>query len=261
MGHRLFGIAALLVAAAAPAAAAVVHETAQYEVDGVALTGFVYYDGGREGRRPGVLVVHEWWGLNDYARQRAEMLARLGYVAFAVDMYGDGKVTEHPQQAGEWAGFLGANPGLGRARFERALALLQGHARVDPDRIAAIGYCFGGGVVLSMARAGLPLQAVVSFHGSLPTDPVPDGVQVRAKILVCHGAADGFIPAEAIARFQASLDAAGADWQFVSYGGARHGFTNPRADSFGMEGLRYDDAADHRSWSAMQSFLEEAFAD
>lgn len=261
MRHRLCMAALAVAAAVPPAAAKVVSETVRYAPDTAQLTGYIYYDDSVAGRRPGVLVVHEWWGLNDYARHRAEQLAQLGYVALALDMYGDGKVTEHPQQAGEWSGFIGANPDLARARFEQALALLRAHPMADRERIAAIGYCFGGSVVLSMAKAGLPLKGVVSFHGALPADPVPAGTRVTAKILVCHGAADGFIPAEVVARFQESLTAAGADWQFISYGGARHSFTNPGADAHGMEGLKYDPAADRRSWRAMQDFFAEVFAD
>jgi len=250
-------LALVLLFAAAQAGAAIHTETLTYKLGETFLKGYLAYDDASKAQRPGVLVVHEWWGLNDYARHRAEMLAKEGYVAFAVDMYGDGKTTRDAKIAGEWSSAVGKDPAVRKARFQAAFDLLAKQPLVKPGEIAAIGYCFGGGTVLAMAKAGLPLKAVVSFHGSLPTDPVPPGT-IKAKILACHGAADGFVPPEQVAAFQKSLADAGADWEFVSYAGAKHAFTNPEADKMGLDGIAYNAAADRRSWSLMRDFLAEA---
>ncbi|HEU4366505.1 MAG TPA: dienelactone hydrolase family protein [Candidatus Krumholzibacteria bacterium] len=217
------------------------------------LKGFVVYDEAVSGKRPGVIVVHEWWGLNDYPRERAKMLVQSGYVAFVADMFGDGKTTEHPQEAGEWAGALAANRETAKARFMAAYDVFRKNARVDPDKIAAIGYCMGGSVVLRMAYDGVDLDGVASFHGGL--FPEPAAGPVKASILVCHGAADGFMPDEVVQQFQKNLAASGADYQFISYGGAKHSFTNPGADKRGIAGIEYNAAADRRSWAALLDFL------
>jgi dienelactone hydrolase len=248
---------ALALAAAAPAAAAIHTETVEYTVDAKTLKGYLAYDDAVAGKRPGVVVVHEWWGLNDYARHRAEMLAEEGYVAFAADMYGDGKTTTHPEEAGMWSSAVRQNQEAGKKRFEAARELLAADPHTDPERIAAIGYCFGGAVVLTAALAGADLDAVVSFHGALPTDP-PAG-PVKASVLVCHGADDQFTTAEQVATFQGNLEAAGADWEFVTYGGAKHSFTNPNAGDAGMDALAYDETADRRSWRAMLDLFDEVF--
>jgi dienelactone hydrolase len=238
--------------------AAVKVEELTYKQGDTSLHGYVYYDDASDSERPGVLVVHEWWGLNDYAKERAKMLAELGYVAMALDMYGEGKTTEHPQTAGEWAGAV--TDELGKARFTAAYELLRKHKLTADGKIAAIGYCFGGGVVLRAARAGIDLRGVVSFHGSLPTEAVePD--TIKAKILVCHGAEDPFTSAEQVQKFQQSLTDAGADWQLIIYGGARHSFTSKQADTRGIPALQYNASADRRSWAAMRMFFEEIFAD
>ena len=247
-------VLAVLLLLAGTTPAEVKTQTVDYEVDGTSLKGHLFYDDSTTGKRPGVIVVHEWWGLNDYARSRAESLAKMGYVAFALDMY-DGKVTDHPEKAGEWSGFLAKNREIARTRFSKALEILKTNSVCDPDQIAAIGYCFGGNVVLSMAMAGFDLDAVVSFHGSLPQAP-PSG-DIKASILVCHGAADNFISPEQISTFKANLSGTDADWQFVSYGGAQHSFTNKGADKRGIPGLQYDETADRRSWDAMQDLFSE----
>ncbi len=244
----------------AGAAGAIVEEPLAYTDGETALKGVIYFDDARAGRLPGVLVIHEWWGLNDYARSRARALAELGYVAFAVDMYGDGKATTHPEEAGAWAGAVTANVATWRGRALAAHAILQGHARVDAARTAAIGYCFGGASVLQLAYSGADVRGVVSFHGSLPAASAADVAATRARILVEHGAADPFVKPERVAAFTAALADSAVDWRVTWHGGARHGFTNPAADQRGMAGLAYDAAADRRSWAAMQGFLREIFA-
>lgn len=234
-----------------------------YTAGGDTLKGYLAYDKTLEGKRPGVLVVHEWWGHNDYARKRSRMLAKLGYTAFALDMFGNGKQAAHPDDALKFATEVMQNMGEGEARFNAALEVLKSQPTVDPERIAAIGYCFGGGVVLHMARIGTDLDAVASFHGGLASMQQPEPGSVKAKILVCNGAADPMTTAEQIEAFKKEMDAAGADYTFISYEGAKHSFTNPAADKFGQEfnmPLAYNAEADSASWQEMQNFFEEIFA-
>ena len=189
-------------------------EEVEYEVDSLKMKGYLAFDDSKEGKRPGILVVHEWWGHNDYARKRARMLAELGYVALAVDMYGDGKQAFHPEDAGKFAGEVMSSLPVAKARFEAAMMLLQSHRLTEAGQIGAIGYCFGGGVVLHMARMGIDLKGVVSFHGSLGTSiPAEEGA-VKARVLVCHGADDPFVPREQIDAFKAEMDAAKVKYRF-----------------------------------------------
>ena len=250
-------IAAGALLAGALAQAEVQTREITYEHDGTSFRGTLAWDDSLQGKRPGVLVVHEWWGLNDYVRDRARQLAEMGYVAFAVDMYGADKVTEHPAQAQEWMSQIVANVDQWRDRAMKGLELLRAEERVDASRLAAIGYCFGGATVMQLAYAGADVDGVVSFHGSLP--PAPDEAldDIKASILAAHGSQDSFVPAERVAAFQAQLDKANADWQLHVYAGARHGFTNPDAGDYGLDGLRYDAEADRRSWASMQSFFDE----
>jgi len=250
-------IAALLMAVLATGAhAAVKLEPVDYKLGDVALKGQLAYDDAAKDKRPGVIVVHEWWGLNEYAKRRARMLAEAGYVALAVDMFGDGKTTEHPDEAGKWTSEVRGSQQAGADRFMAGYNLLKADKRVDPAHISAIGYCFGGGVVLGAALAGTDLDAVVSFHGSLPTDPAAG--KPKARILVCNGAADALITPEQIAGFMKIATDAGADWVFTSYAGAKHSFTNPDADKHGIPALSYNEKADARSWRAMLDFLAES---
>jgi dienelactone hydrolase len=250
----------LVVLAGTASQAAVVTETVAYTHDGVQLEGYLAYDDAVAGKRPAVLVVHEWWGLNDYARKRAEQLAGLGYVAFALDMYGKGKVTTHPDQAGQWARENTANVEHWRQRALSGLTVLKRHPRTDPTRVAAIGYCFGGATVQQLAYAGADLRGVVSFHGSLLPPPVdPEAGKIKAGILICHGAADPLVPADKVQAYLAAMGASGLDWQMIFYGGAKHSFTNPDADKAGMAPLGYHPVADKSSWAAMQAFFDRLF--
>lgn len=225
----------------------------------VALEGVLAWDDAIQGKRPGILVVHEWWGMNEYARARAEQLAALGYVALAVDMYGKGKVTTHPDEARQWMQQTTGNVGLWQARAREGLRLLQADPRVDPTRLAAIGYCFGGATVMQMVYDGAPVKGVVSFHGSLPLPPVSLSIKNSVKILIAHGEADPFLSQDHIAKFKLALDEAGLDWHMVIFGGAQHGFTNPSANQYGMKGVQYQEQADRRSWGHMKLFFDELF--
>lgn len=234
----------------------------KYTAGGVTMKGYLAYDESIAGRRPGVLVVHEWWGHNEYTRKRARMLAELGYTALAVDMYGEGKQADHPEDAMKFSSEVMKNFPEAEARFEAAMKFLRKQPSVDPKQIAAVGYCFGGGVVLNMARQGLDLKGVASFHGSLAAvKPAKQG-RVKAKIRVYNGADDKFISQEAIDAFMDEMMAAKVDFQFVSYAGAVHAFTNPDATELGKKfglPLAYNADADGKSWEDMTTFLKEIF--
>ncbi len=248
---------------ALPLHAAVVTKDVEYEAGGARMIGYLAWDDAIKGPRPGVLVVHEWWGLNDYARSRARQLAELGYTALAVDMYGDGRQADHPERAGALAQEVNSRWDDARARFAAALELLRAQETTDDARTAAIGYCFGGGMVLNMAREGFDLDGVVSFHGSLGAHTPAAPGQVVARVLVLHGADDPFVPDDEVAAFKREMDAAGVDYRFIAYPGAVHGFTNPDADRFGAEfnlPLAYDPEADRASWAEMQDFFNRIFS-
>jgi dienelactone hydrolase len=239
-------------------------EEVEYRVGDTVMTGYLAYDDSIAGKRPGVLVVHEWWGHNEYARKRAEMLAALGYTALAVDMYGDGKVADHPDDARAFMMAVVSDMGAVEARFDAARELLMQHETVDSEQIAGIGFCFGGAVVLGMARAGKPLAGVVSFHGSLGTEtPAQDGA-VQARVLVFNGAADPTVPPEQVTAFEQEMKAAHVDYELINYPGVKHGFTNPRADEFSKRfnmPVAYDAMADQDSWERMQQFFDRIFSD
>lgn len=233
--------------------------TIPYNHGEVVLEGVLAWDDAIEGKRPGILVVHEWWGLNEYARTRAEQLAALGYVAVAVDMYGKGKVTTHPDEARQWMQQTTANVEIWQARAREGLRLLQANPLVDQTRIAAIGYCFGGATVMQMVYDAAPVKGVVSFHGSLPLPSASLSIKNSVKIFIAHGEADPFLTQDHIAKFKRALDQAGLDWHMVIFGGAQHGFTNPLANQYGMEGVQYQEQADRRSWGHMKLFFDELF--
>lgn len=257
-------LVALAVAAAGCASApggssAIESSEVEYRAGDTRLLGHLAVPKGDEGRHPAVLVVHEWWGRGAHADHSADELARMGYVALAVDMFGDGKSTKDAKVAGEWAGAIKNDPETGIARLTAAIDLLKARADVDASRMACIGYCFGGTVSLEAAWSGLPLCAVVSFHGGLTT-PKPEQVpNVKASILVCHGADDSFVPRETVDAFQQAMRDDKFDWEFASFGGAVHSFTNPEADGSFSPVVKYHPVAAARSWELMRAFLAERF--
>ncbi len=245
------------------ASAAVTGSEVTYSAGGVEMKGYLAHDDAVEGKRPGILVVHEWWGHNEYARKRARQLAEMGYTALAVDMYGDGRQADHPENAQKFAMAVMSDLDAASARFDAAMEVLKKHPATDPEKIAAIGYCFGGGVVLHMARMGKDLDGVASFHGSLAALTPAEKGKVNAKILVCNGADDQFTTPEQIEAFKKEMSDAGVDLRFMTYEGAKHSFTNPEADrmaeKFGLP-LGYSEAADKKSWQDLDRFLKEIFA-
>jgi dienelactone hydrolase len=244
--------------------AAVKGEEVQYKAGNTVLKGYLAWDDALKGKRPGVLVVHEWWGHNEYARNRARMLAELGYTALALDMYGDGHQAHHPDDAGKFSGEVRKNQTLAKQRFDAAQQVLKKHQTVDSKNIAAIGYCFGGTIVLEMALAGENLKGAVSFHGSLDIAPPAKAGTVKARILVLTGEADPFVPAAQVEAFKKELEAAKANFLIVNYPGAKHSFTNPDADKyakeFNMPALAYNAIADNESWVEMRTFFKQIFA-
>lgn len=231
-------------------------ESVRYGTDTVTFNGYLAYDDHREGRRPVVLVVHEWWGLNDYVKDRARQLAEMGYLAMAVDMYGNGKQAANPQEAMALATPFYKSPALAKSRLEAALAKIKADPRADTSKTAAIGYCYGGYVVLNAAKLGSDLDGVVSFHGGLGGAPATQNM--KAKVLVCHGGADDFVPEQEIDMFRKTMAAAGADYDFKVYPNATHAFTNPDATETGKKfnmPIAYNGAADTASWNDMKAFL------
>lgn len=254
-----YGLAVAGIAALASMSVAIAGEEITYSADGTTLKGYLSRPATAGGKRPAVLVVHEWWGNNDYSRKRADMLAGLGYVALAVDMFGDGKIVDNPKDAGALAGEASKNLDVSEKRFAAARALLAGQPDVDVGRIAAIGYCFGGGMALQMVRRGADLAGVVSFHGSLGTQTPAKAGAVKAKLLVLNGAADPLVKPEQIAAFKKEMQDAGVTYTFIDYPGAVHAFTNPAATENGKKfnlPLAYDEDADKKSWAEMQGFLQ-----
>lgn len=241
------------------AQAKVITKEVKYTEAGDEYTSFISYDDQIKGQRPGVLVVHEWWGLDDYAKRRMEMLAKLGYMAFAVDMYGTGKVTDNPEQAKAWMTEATTDVEWWRERAIAGIKRLKQHELVLKDKVAAVGYCFGGGTVIQLAYGGANLKGIVSFHGSLPVAEEDSFGNIKAKMLIAHGNSDPFIPRQMLTNFQDQLDKAGADWNMITYGNTLHAFTNPKSDSRGIAALKYNKSADQHSWKAMQLFLEEIF--
>ena len=245
----------------ASAHAGIQTKTITYKHGDLDCQGFLAWDDSVQGPRPGVLVLHEWWGLNDYARHRAEELAKLGYVALAADMYGEGKTAAHPKEAGEMASKVRANVEDWRKRAAEALEVLKSQPQCDKTKLAAIGYCFGGSTALQLAYSGADLKAVATFHAALPAPTQAEAQQIKPTILICHGADDSFIPASAIKAFRSALDQANVKYEFVAYRGARHSFTVSDADKHGNAGMKYDKAADEDSWKRMQALFTAKFAE
>lgn len=243
----------------AVANAELVTRTHEYTMDGELLGGYAVYDDDLKGPRPGVLIVHQWMGLTENERMRAEMLARMGYVAYAVDVYGKRTRPANAAEAGAAAARYYRNRDLFRRRIVTGLARMLQSPLVDPKRVAAIGYCFGGTGVLELARSGADIAGVVSFHGRLDTPNPADAESIRTKVLVCHGAADPFVTPEQVSAFIEEMETAHVDCQFIAYGGAVHAFTQPSAGSDPSTGAAYDADADRRSWQAMQDFFAEIF--
>jgi dienelactone hydrolase len=251
-----------LAFAAAPARAELKSKEIEYKDGDTTLLGYlVWDDAAGQAKRPGVVVVHEWMGHNDYVRRRANMLAKLGYVAFALDMYGKGVLAKDPQEAGQMAGRFKNDRKLMRERARAGLDVLKKQPTVDPSRIAAMGYCFGGQVALELGRSGADLKGIVSFHGALDTPTPEDAKNIKAKVLACHGASDPFVPLEHVRDFIQEMENGKVDYRVIAYGpGVVHGFTNPDNRNSPMQGLAYDANADRRSWQAMQDFFQEIFS-
>ncbi len=241
------------------AQAAIKTERISYKHGGANLEGFLAYDDSMAGKKPGVLVVHEWWGHNDYVQKRAEQLAALGYVAFALDMYGKGVLATDYKKAGELAGVFKGDRNLMRGRAAAGLKVLKKQTMVDDRKIAAIGYCFGGTTVLEMARANMDVNGVVSFHGGLDTPNPQESKNIKPKVLALHGADDPYVKPAEVAAFEVEMRGAKADWQLFSYGNAVHGFTNASNGSDNSTGAAYNEKADLRSWEAMKIFFTEVF--
>jgi len=237
--------------------ASIKEDAVEYSADTVKMNGYVAYDANVEGKRPIVLVVPEWWGLTDYPRMRAKQLAQLGYLAMAVDMYGNGKTVDNPTDAQNMSMPFYQDPQMGYKRLMAAAAKIKTDPHADTSKMAAIGYCFGGGMVLNAARLGADFDGVVSFHGSLVGAPAKKGL-IKADILVCHGDADPFVPAKDVQAFKKSMDSVGAHYTFKAYPGALHAFTNPGATELGKKfnlPIAYNAAADSASWNDMKEFF------
>ena len=232
-----------------------------YAGDNIAMKGYVAYDTSLDTKRPAILIIPEWWGLNDYTKMRARELAKLGYIAMAMDMFGNGMNTDSPAVAGKWAGQFYTKPLSAKARIDAALVALKSFQQADTGKIAAIGYCFGGAMVLNAARLGEPIKGVVSFHGNLIGVPANKDL-LKAKILICHGEADPFVKKEEVAAFKKQMDSIKADYTFKSYPNALHAFTNPNATALGKKWnlpIGYNGAADTASWNDMKAFFDTIF--
>ncbi len=219
--------------------------------------GFLAYDANAKGARPGILIVHDWMGLGDEMKSRAKQLAALGYVAFAADIYGKGIRPKDSSEASKLAGSFKADRALLRSRINAALTELKKSKKIDPKKIVAIGYCFGGTTALELARSGAPVAGIVSFHGGLQTPTPQDAKNIKAKVLVLHGADDPYVPETEVTAFQKEMRDAKTDWRMISYGGAVHSFTIPSAGNDHSKGAAYNEKADKRSWQDFMNFLKE----
>lgn len=249
----------LVLAMSLPASAAIKTETFDYKDGETVLEGFIAYDDAAKGKLPGVLIVHDWMGNGEFTAEKARKLAALGYVGLAVDIYGKGIRAKDAGEAGKLAGTYKKDLTLMRSRIRSAFDVLAKRPNVDPDRIAVMGFCFGGTVSLELARSGAPIAGAVSFHGGLATANADDAKNTKGKILVLHGADDPYVPAAEIRAFEEEMRKAKVDWQMVSYGNAVHSFTNPKAGTDNSKGAAYEERADRRSWIAMKDFFNEIF--
>ncbi len=257
----LFVSTVSLVAAQNRMAKVTGEEISYKSADGTLLKGYVAYDEAKKGKRPAIVVIHEWWGNNDYSRMRADMLAGLGYIAIAADMYGGGKEGPTPKEALELATPFYKDPQLAKERIEAAVNKLKEYEQTDATQMACIGYCFGGSMSLNAANMGMDFKGVVSFHGGLQVVPAETG-KTKAKILVCHGAADKFISEEEIKNFRHNLDSVKVDYTFISYPDATHAFTNNESTENGKKfniPIAYNAAADKKSWEDMKAFFKTIF--
>ncbi|HEY1174088.1 MAG TPA: dienelactone hydrolase family protein [Verrucomicrobiae bacterium] len=248
-----------LLAVSWSASAAIQAKAVEYKEGSTTLEGWHVYDDAVKGKRPGVLVVHQWKGLGDYEKKRAEMLAQLGYNVFCVDIYGKGIRPSDPKDAGAMAGKYKSDRALLRKRVDAGLSVLNKSEFTDANKVAAIGYCFGGTTVLELARNGATVNGVVSFHGGLSTPTPDDARKIRGKVLALHGADDPHVPPAEVAGFEKEMRDAKIDWQLVSYGNAVHSFTHWDAGSDNSKGAAYNEKADKRSWEAMKAFFAEIF--
>lgn len=239
----------------------IITEVIAYRYDSVEMQGYLAYDESIEGKRPGVIIVHDWFGHNGYVRERAEQLARLGYTAFAVDMFGNGKHADHPDEATVMSLEVMTDMTIARERFNAALKVLISSPTVEPSKIAAIGYCFGGSLALTMANSGSDLDAVAAFH-SLVELPIMPNSDLIANVLVCNGEDDPYISKESVDIFKFKMDSIQASYRYIEYTGARHGFTNKMSDSLGQKfnlPLAYNKEADEKSWEELKTLLSNAF--
>lgn len=238
-------------------------EVIEYSLNGTKLTGYLAFDDSKSGKRPGVIVVHEWWGHNDHARNRAKMLAEAGYTALALDMYGDGKLANHPKKAGEFMNAAFNNWPESQARYNKALEILKAHKTVDATRIGSIGFCFGGAVSIKMAKSGAGLKGIVGFHSALPMEPAITKNSMKAAVLIINGSEDGFLKPETVASFSQDMFKANVDFTYMNLKGVRHSYTNPQADEFSKKfnipALQYNKKADEQAWSAMLTFFKRVF--
>jgi len=256
---RFLILAAAMLGGTGVAMAEVKTKKIEYKYDGTTFVGHLFWDDAVKGQRPGVLVVHEWWGLDAYAKSRAEQLAKLGYVAFACDMYGNGEVVEHPMDANKMATTVRKNVDVWRGRAVEAYKQLTSSEFCDPKNVAAIGYCFGGTTALQLAVTGADLKAVVTFHSALPTLKPEEAKAIKARVLVCHGADDKFIKPESIDAFKKMMEDAKVSFTFESYPGAVHSFTVPDADARKIDGMAFNKSADEKSWGEMKKLFGEVF--
>lgn len=249
-----------VLAVAVPASAEIKTETITYEAKGTKLKGYLAYDDATKDKRPGVIVMPEWWGLTEYPKERAKQLAELGYVAFAADMYGDGKTTDDAAEAGKLSGEVKGNVEMRRAREKAAMKVLTGRKEVDKEQIGAIGFCFGGAIALDMTRAEMPVDGVVTFHGALATDtPAKKSEDIKTKVLVLHGADDPLVKPEEVSAFEDEMKNADIDFKVIKYPGAVHAFSNPDADRHNMPPIKYNKEAAEKSWAAMTDFFQDLF--